>query len=61
MVKIETKQELQYVMQFHNIPYVSIKDGNHDMGKVTKDMKYEAGWYRYNKGYEYMAFDLACR
>lgn len=61
MVKIETKQELQYMMQFHNIPYVTIKDGSHDMGKVTKDMKYEAGLYRYNKGYEYMAFDLACR
>ena len=47
MVKIETKQELQYMMQFHNIPYVTIKDGSHDMGKVTNDMKYEAGLYRY--------------
>lgn len=60
-MKIETKQELQYVMQFHNIPYVRIVDDGHDMGKVTKDMKYEPGSWRYNKGYENLAFEQACK
>ena len=60
-MKIETKQELQYVMQFNNIPYVRIKDDGYDMGKVTKDMKYEGGSRIYKKEYEYLAFKVACR
>lgn len=59
-MNIETKQELQYVMQFNNIPYVRIVDDGHNMGKVTKDMKYEPNeFWRYKKEYEYLAFDVA--
>lgn len=58
-IKIENNQELKYVMDFYNIPFVPIKNGEKDMGKITKDMKYEAGSWRYNKGCEYMAFELA--
>lgn len=58
-INIENNQELKYVMDFYNIPFVPIKDGNKDMGKITKDMKYEAGSWKYNKGYEYLAFNLA--
>ena len=61
-MNIETKQELQYIMQFNNIPYVNIEDHGHDMGKVTKDMKYEPSEFRrYKKEYEYLAFEVACK
>lgn len=58
-LKIETNQELKYVMDFYNIPFVPIKEGNKDMGKITKGMKYEAGFWKYKKECEYMAFELA--
>lgn len=58
-LNIETKQELKYVMDFYNIPFVPIKEGKKDLGKITKDMEYKPGLYRYNKGYEYLAFELA--
>lgn len=60
-MKIQTKDELQYMMAYLNIPYVTITDEGHDMGKVTRDMKYEGGSrYQYRKGYEYRAFERAC-
>ena len=59
-MKIETKDELKYVMQFLNIPFVEIVDRGHDMGKVTQEMKYESGSWKYNKGFEYLAFRKAC-
>lgn len=58
-LKIETKQELKYVMDFYNIPFVPIHDGKKDMGKITREMKYEPGHWRYNSGYEYLGFGLA--
>lgn len=58
-LNIETKQELKYVMDFYNIPFVPIKDGKKNVGKITNDMKYEPGLYKYKKGYEYLAFELA--
>ncbi len=60
-IKIETKEELRYMMQFLGIPYVRIMDGGNDMGKVTRDMKYEPGFYRYKSGYVGLAFDIASR
>jgi hypothetical protein len=61
-MKIQTKEELQYMMAYLNIPYVTIiTEEGHKMGKVTRDMKYEGGtYYQYRKGYEHCAFERAC-
>lgn len=60
-MKIETKEELKYIMQFHNIPFVNIVDDGHDMGKVTKEMKYVSGLWHYNAGFEHLAFTNAIK
>ena len=59
-MKIETKEELKYMMDFLNIQYVRITDDGRDLGKVTNDMKYEGGARVYKKEYEYLAYKKAC-
>lgn len=61
-LKIETKEELKYVMDFYKIPFVPLSDGGWDLGTITKDMRYErpkGGGRRFRDGYEDMAFQLA--
>lgn len=59
-MKIETKQELKYMMDFLNIQYVCITDNGKDLGKVTNSMKYKGGARVYKKEYEYLAYEKAC-
>lgn len=58
-IEIKTKEELKYVMDFYNIPFVPIRSDGKDMGKVTREMKYVAGSWKYNSGWEYLAFECA--
>lgn len=57
---IESNDELKYLMAYHNIPYIKIKDGKHDMGKVTNKMQYEHGAYCYKTAFQYLSFEKAC-
>lgn len=59
-LKVETKEELKYVMDFYKIPFVPIYANGKDLGKVTRDMIYEPGAWKFNPGWEFRAFQLAC-
>lgn len=56
---IENNEELKYVMDYYDIPFVPIYEGNKDLGKITKELQYVSGLYKYQKGYEHLAFELA--
>ena len=58
-MRIESKEELKYVMDYYDIPFVPIHKDNKNMGKVTKDMKYVGGAYVFNDGFKHLAFELA--
>lgn len=61
-LKIQSKEELKYVMDFYQIPFVPLRKDGWDMGSITKDMKYEHprfGGRYFLREYEYMAFELA--
>ena len=55
--KIETKEELKYVMDFYGIKQVPIREGGKNLGVVTANMEYKGGNWKYT--YEDTAFKKA--
>lgn len=62
-MKITNKQELRYVMDFYNIPYVRIEYDNKDFGKVfrasTKYLSCERGGWVFKQNHDEQVIERA--